>query len=113
MFAWRKKPDGGFEWHEYIRTAVRHRRDARRQRVVDARRAAGQQMHAAGAALAAGSRAAGAAAKDGARAGAGALGLGLQAIWALLVHWLGVLLRPVVEAVARPNIGGPLAIARR
>ena len=111
MFAWRKKPDGGFEWHEYIRTAVRHRRELRRQRVQDARRAAGHQMHAAGAALAAGSRAAGAAAKDGARAGAGALGLALQALWSLIMHWLRALLRPVVEAVARPNIGGPLALA--
>jgi len=111
MFAWRKKPDGGFEWHEYIRTAVRHRRELRRQRVQDARRAAGQQMHAAGAALAAGSIAAGSAARDGARAGAGALGLALQAAWSLLVHSLRVLLRPIVEAVARPNIGGPLALA--
>src|SRR5262245_3487933 len=74
MFAWRKKSDGGFEWHEYIRTTVKLRRAARRQRVRDAGRAAGQQMHAAGAALVAGSRAAGGAARQGALAGAGALG---------------------------------------
>ena len=89
---------------------------------VAARHAAGQHMNAAGVALAAGSRAAGSAARDGAIAGAGALGLGLQAAWSMLVHGLGVLwsllarglelvMRPVLQAVARPNIGGPVALA--
>jgi endonuclease YncB( thermonuclease family) len=111
MFAWRKKSDRGFEWHKYIRTTIKLRRDARRQRIVDARRAAGQQMQAAGVALAAGSRAAGGAARDGARAGMGALGLALQAIWSFLVHMVRVLARFVVETVARPNIGIPVALA--
>jgi endonuclease YncB( thermonuclease family) len=110
MFAWRKKPEG-FEWHKYIRTTIKLRREARRQRVVDARRAAGQQMNAAGKALAAGSRAAGSAAVDGARAGAGALALGLQGIWAVLMHWLGVLARAIINAVSRPAVGGPLGLA--
>jgi hypothetical protein len=26
----RKKAEGGFEWHEYIRTTIKVRRDARR-----------------------------------------------------------------------------------
>jgi len=111
MFAWRKKPDRGFEWHRYIRTTNKLRRDARRQRVVDAKHAAGEQMQAAGAALAAGSRAAGGAAWAGTRAGAGAVGLGLQAIGSFLLHVLRVLSRPIIDAVARPNIGGPLALA--
>jgi endonuclease YncB( thermonuclease family) len=111
MFAWRKKSDGGFEWHEYIRTTIKLRRDARRQRVRDARRAAGQQVHAAGAALVAGSRAAGGAVGQGARAGAGALGLGLLALWTLIVHLLGRVIRPIAGLVARPNIGGPLGLA--
>ena len=110
MFAWRKKPDG-FEWHEYIRTAVKQRREARRERVHAARRAAGQNMNAAGVALAAGSRAAGSAARDGAVAGAGAIGLGLLNLWSLLVHGLRVATRPILNAVARPNIGGPVVLA--
>jgi endonuclease YncB( thermonuclease family) len=110
MFGWRKKPEG-FEWHKYIRTTIKVRREARRQRVVDARRAAGQQVHAAGAALAAGSRAAGSAARDGTRAGLGAIGLFLQGALAVIGHGLRVLTRPIVEALARPNIGGPVALA--
>jgi endonuclease YncB( thermonuclease family) len=110
MFTWRKKPDG-FEWHEYIRTTIKLRREARRQKVVDARRAAGQQMHAAGTALAAGSRAAGGAVHHGVRAGAGALGLGLQAAWAFTLHLIRMLARPIADAVARPRIGGPLGFA--
>ena len=110
MFAWRKKPDG-FEWHEYIRTAVKQRREARRERVHAARRAAGQNMNAAGVALAAGSRAAGSAARDGAIAGAGAVWLSLLNIWSLLVHGLRVATRPILNAVARPNIGGPVILA--
>jgi hypothetical protein len=67
MFAWRKKTEG-FEWHQYIRTAVRHRRQQRHERMVEARRAAGQQVQAAGVALVAGSKAAGVAAKESAKA---------------------------------------------
>lgn len=111
MFAWRKKPDRGFEWHKYVRTAVRRRREARRQRLVDAGRAAGHQVQAAGAALAAGSRAAGGAARNGVRAGAGAVGFGLLAAGSFLSHSLQQLARPVLDVVARPNVGGPLALA--
>ena len=68
MFGWRKKPEG-FEWHQYIRTTIKVRRENRRRRIEDAKHAAAQQVSAAGAALAAGSKAAGAAARDGARAG--------------------------------------------
>ncbi|MBX9591511.1 MAG: thermonuclease family protein [Hyphomonadaceae bacterium] len=110
MFAWRRKPDG-FEWHKYIRTTVKLRREARRERVHVARRAAGQHMNAAGVALAAGSRAAGSAARDGAAAGVGAIGLGLQALWSLLLYGLRAVTRPIIAAVARPNIGGPVILA--
>jgi endonuclease YncB( thermonuclease family) len=109
MFTWRKKPDG-FEWHKYIRTTIKVRRDARRQRVVDARRAAGQQMQAAGVALAAGSRAAGGALGQGLLASAWGLGLALQAAWAFLIHMLRGVLHRVAEAVAPPYIGGPLGL---
>jgi endonuclease YncB( thermonuclease family) len=107
----RKKPEGGFEWHEYIRTTIKVRRNARQQRVKDAKRAAGEQMQAAGVALVAGSRAAGGAAVQGVRFGAGALGLGVQALWAFSVHLVRAIVRPVAAVVARPNIGGPLSFA--
>src|SRR5262245_35330042 len=109
MFTWRRKPDG-FEWHEYIRTTILVRRKARRQKVVDARRAAGGQMQAAGVARAAGSRAAGGAAWQGALAGIGALALALQAAWTIVIHLIKTILRPVADLVARPHIGGPLAL---
>ena len=110
MFTWRKKPDG-FEWHEYIRTTILVRRKARRQKAVDARRAAGEQMQAAGVALVAGSRAAGGAAWQGARAGTWGLVLALQAAWAFLVHLAKLILRPIADLVARPHIGIPLGLA--
>jgi endonuclease YncB( thermonuclease family) len=59
MFRWRKKQEG-FEWHQYVRTTIKLRRDARRERIhkfkqsaVDGARAAGD--------------AAGAMAKEGAK----------------------------------------------
>jgi endonuclease YncB( thermonuclease family) len=110
MFGWRKKPDRGFEWHKYIRTTIKLRRDARRQRIVEARRAAGQQMQAAGVALAAGSRAAGGAAREGARAGLGALGLALQAIWSFVIYLLRTTARLVGAVVSRPGVGIPVAL---
>jgi endonuclease YncB( thermonuclease family) len=117
MFGRRNKPDG-FEWHKYIRTTVRHRREQRRERVREARHAAAQQASAAGVALAQGSRAAGAAAWTGARAGFGIVGLAAQAVWNLIAavltfagQRLAVLAQPLVAALARPNIGGPIALA--
>jgi len=124
----RRKSDEGFEWHKYVRTAVKLRREERRRRILEARHAAVQQAGAAGVALAAGSKAAGAAAIDGARVGLGVAGLMAQAAWNILVtlaaiawhHFLAasvatarhlaILLRPLMEALARPKIGGPTAI---
>ena len=117
MFGRRNKPDG-FEWHKYIRTTIRLKREQRRERVLEARRAAAQQASAAGVALAQGSRAAGAAAWDGARAGLGVAGLVAQAVWGLVAtacmlagQKLTVLAQPIIAALARPNIGGPIALA--
>ena len=124
----RRKSEDGFEWHKYVRTAVKLRREERRRRILEARRAAVQQAGAAGVALAAGSKAAGAAALDGARVGLGVAGLIAQAAWNILVtlaaiawHYfaaasvatlrqLAILLRPLMESLARPKIGGPAAI---
>jgi endonuclease YncB( thermonuclease family) len=112
MFGWRKKTEG-FEWHEYIRTAVRHRRQQRHERMVEARRAAGQQVQAAGVALVAGSKAAGVAAKEGAKASLGAAGLlagGLSSMLVALSKIAGrallIAAQPVIAALARPLIGG-------
>jgi len=117
MFGRRKSQDG-FEWHKYIRTTIRVRREQRRERIAQARLAAAQQAGAAGAAIAAGSRAAGAAARDGARAGLGLAGLAAQGAWALFCAAaaaaggrIAILAAPLVAALARPNIGGPIALA--
>jgi endonuclease YncB( thermonuclease family) len=127
MFGWKKKPED-FEWHQYVRTTIKVRRENRRRRIEDAKHAAAQQMNAAGAALAAGSKAAGAAAMDGARAGLGVAGMAaqsaghsliaigtvlLQRLGAALVslmQQLGVAVRPLTVVLERPNIGGPLAL---
>jgi endonuclease YncB( thermonuclease family) len=128
MFGRRKNNDG-FEWHAYVRTAVRHRREQRRQRMREARHAAVANAGAAGAALAVGSKAAGAAAWDGAKAGAGAAALGLQGLYHLLKALLVTLARaaaaastvigeaavaasrPVIRALATLPVGGPVALA--
>jgi endonuclease YncB( thermonuclease family) len=41
----------------------------------------------------------------------GALGLFVQGVAAVIGHGLRVLTRPIVDALARPNIGGPVALA--
>ena len=78
MFGNRKNGDG-FEWHRYVRTVVKQRREARKEKVREAGRVAGQQVGAAGDALVAGSKAAGVAAVHGAKAGVGGIGLLLVA----------------------------------
>lgn len=127
MFGGRKKSDG-FEWHKYVRTTIKLRREQRKEKVREAGKAAGQQVEAAGAALVAGSKAAGAATWQGARAGAGGVWLFLTAAWTVLLILLkqaidkiglGVvklgglaaqLLRPVGPFLARSPVGSALAL---
>lgn len=127
MFGKRKGGEG-FEWHRHVRTVVRERREARKAKVVEARRAAGQHVGAAGEALAAGSKAAGVAAVHGARAGIGSLWLLLIAAWniivilalhaadktglALVALWrgLGRVWAPVRLVLARPMVAGVIAL---
>ena len=109
MFGRRKQSDG-FEWHKYVRTTVRLRREERRQRILDARRAAAEHAGAAGVAGAQGSRAAGAAAVDGARAGLGAAWLVAQA--AVHLAWHVIVTASIaagrgIAATARPVIALP------
>jgi endonuclease YncB( thermonuclease family) len=117
MFGKRNSSEG-FEWHKYVRTTIKLKREQRRQRIVDARHAAIAQAGQAGVALAAGSRAAGSAALEGARAGLGVAGLALQALWNLLAtvsaiawHHFTILMQPVIVRLQQPNIGGPMALA--
>ena len=64
MFGWRKRNDG-FEWHTYVRTTIKLRRDARREKADALKRQAAD-----------GVKAAGAAAGSAARVGANKLGAG-------------------------------------
>jgi endonuclease YncB( thermonuclease family) len=118
MFARRKRKEDGFEWHTYVRTTIRHRREQRREALLQARRAAASQAGAAGKALLVGSRAAGAAARDGARAGFWAAGLLAQGTWhgvarggVALAQGVAVLARPLMSGLARPAVGIPVALA--
>ena len=47
MFGWRKRNDG-FEWRDYVRTTILVRRKKRRDRVGEARKAAVENLKAAG-----------------------------------------------------------------
>jgi endonuclease YncB( thermonuclease family) len=80
MFGWRRKSEG-FDWHQYVRTTIKIRRDARRDKIDAVRQAALDKAHAAGQAVAAGSKAAGKAALAGAQGGAVQSAQG--------AHWLG------------------------
>jgi len=118
MFARRRNKEDGFEWHTYVRTTIKLRREQRRQRLLQARHAAASQAGAAGRALLVGSRAAGAAARDGARAGFWAAGLLSQGAWLGVVRAsvavarrVAVLARPLLSSLAHPPIGIPVALA--
>lgn len=67
MFGWRKR-DQGFEWHKYVRTTIKLRRQARREKAEHIRQQAVEGIKAAGAAAGGGVMAASAAAADGLKA---------------------------------------------
>lgn len=128
MFA-RNKNNDGFEWHKYVRTAIKVKREQRRQKVRDAGHAASVQVGAAGTALLAGSKAAGAALWAGARAAVGTLWLLLLGLWNVLLiaglhaadksglvlmalgAGIGRAARPLVALLAGPRIGAGVALA--
>ncbi len=114
MFRWKKRDDG-FEWHQYVRTTIKLRREVRR----DKAQKLGQQA-AEGAKAA--SVAAGVAAGNGVR-GLGSLahavvgtsrrlatsGFGLASrSLGNLGRALGIVLSPVLHVIGRPGISGPL-----
>ena len=116
FLGWRRR-DEPFEWRQYVRTTIKLRREARRdkaervkQHAVEGAKAAGV---AAGGAARHGARHLGA----GSRLAASGLGRGLGAMFGFLAMtlrglWRGIvqLLEPLLAVLARPNIGKPLAI---
>lgn len=120
MFGWRKRPDG-FDWHAYVRTTIKVRREARRERIDAARQAALDKAHAAGQAMAAGSKAAGLAAVAGAQASAaqGAkgfswfasnLGRAIVAAFGPLVIGVRGLAQPLFDRLKIFDLAGPVAL---
>ncbi len=120
MFGWRKKPEA-FDWHAYVRTTIKLRREARRDRIDAARQVALEKAHAAGQAVAAGSKAAGKAAVAGAQAGAeqgvkGAswfavnLGRAFAAAFGPLFAGIGRAAGPVFDKLKIFDLAGPLAL---
>lgn len=85
MFGWRKRNDG-FEWHRYVRTTIKLRREARREKAEEIKRQAAQ-----------GARVAGVVAGEAARAGARKLGAGSR----LAAMFAGSALGLAATAVAR------------
>ncbi len=114
MFRWKKR-DEGFEWHKYVRTTIKLRREARRDKA-----------HALGAQVADGARAAGAVADGLAKSGAERIGsvarlaaarLGQSAVGMMvyagvglggLARGLGTWIAKGTDLLGRPGVGGPL-----
>jgi endonuclease YncB( thermonuclease family) len=120
VFGWRKKQEA-FDWHAYVRTTIKLRREARRDRIDAARQAALDKAHAAGQAVAAGSKAAGMAAVAGAQAGAehgakGAswfatnLGRALTAAFGPLLSGLRSVSGGMFDKLKGFDLAGPLAL---
>ena len=114
MFRWKKR-DEGFEWHKYVRTTIKLRREARREKA-----------HALGARVAEGAKAAGGLADGLAESGAERLGnaarmagSGLGRVTGALAAWtaaglhslgrrLSTALAITIDVLGRPGVGGPL-----
>ncbi len=114
MFRWKKRDDG-FEWHQYVRTTIKLRREARRDKAQKLGQQAAEGAKAAG--VAAGVVAESGVRRLGSLARAAAVGSGRLATsglglagrgFGLLGHGLGIGLSPVLHAVGRPGISGPL-----
>lgn len=117
MFRWKKRNDG-FEWHQYVRTTIKLRREARREKA----QKLGEQV-------AVGARAAGVAADEIAKSSARRLGdaaraaliqLGRSSAAAVKLAGLGLgslaglsgrFVMPSLDVLGRPGISGPLTFA--
>ena len=80
LFFWRKR-NAGFEWHKYVRTTIKLRRDARREKADMLKRQAAD-----------GVKAAGAVAGEAARVSARKLGAGSRIAASVAGSWLGQLI---------------------
>lgn len=114
MFGWRRKNEG-FEWHKYVRTTIKLRREARREKLEQLRRQAAEGVNragvAAGEAARAGAQKLGAGSRIAATAAGGTLG------WAAmrLVSGLGRLAGTVAHVARRliaTRAGIPPVLAR-
>ncbi|MEZ5816033.1 MAG: thermonuclease family protein [Hyphomicrobiaceae bacterium] len=117
MLRWKKR-DEGFEWQQYVRTTIKLRREARREKA----QKLGEQV-------AVGAKAAGAAADalaksgarrlgDAARSGLSRLGIGAATAMRLAGLGLGSLAglagkaaAPALDLLGRPGVSGPLCFA--
>ncbi|MCB1509559.1 MAG: thermonuclease family protein [Hyphomicrobiaceae bacterium] len=92
MFFWRRKNDG-FEWHKYVRTTIKLRRNERRKRIDQIKHDAAQRVKEAGQAGASASRAGAALAGTGLSAlGAWLLRLPGYIAWGLGTAWHGLVM---------------------
>jgi endonuclease YncB( thermonuclease family) len=82
MFGWRKK-NQGFEWHQYVRTTIKHRRDDRRQRVEKVKKDAIDGVKGAG------------------KAGVAASARGAKAAWAGLLAMPGAAMARFAPGISR------------
>ena len=116
LFGWRRRSEP-FEWHKYVRTTIKLRREARREKAERMKRNAAEGAKVAG-------MAAGVAARKGAQnLGAGSrvaavgLGHGLRraraggaSVLAALGRGLARIMEPLLSLAARPSIGKPMAV---
>ena len=112
----RRKSDDGFEWHKYVRTTIKLKREQRRQRILEARRAA---VHQAGA----GRRGARRRVAGGGRGGAGrraSVGLGIaglvaQAAWNIVATMSAIAWHHLCNLVGNrcAETGDPVAARHR
>ncbi len=82
LLGWRR-PDPGFEWHKYVRTTIKLRRDARREKAERLKQQAADGVKAAGVAAAQGAKVAGQAAAQGAKVAGVAAAQGAKAAGAV------------------------------
>jgi endonuclease YncB( thermonuclease family) len=128
MLRWKRR-DEGFEWQQYVRTTIKLRREARREKAQRLGQQAADGARAVGAAAAEGAKAAGAAAGAAAASGARRAGTALQAFahhagdvavaglglaglaLGQAARWLGGRLTPLADVLGRPGVAGPLVFA--
>ncbi len=111
MFGWRKKKDG-FEWHQYVRTTIKLRRDARREKAEHLKQQAADGVKAAGAVAGDAARVGARKLGEGSRVAAGAAGGALGGMARLGGGLLGRIAR-LIGAWLGGFVGGVRSLRRR